>query len=269
MLRKLLKYDLRPLFRFWWIAALVTTVLAVIGGFCGRAFYRYEDLPWSVFLMLSMGSGLVHVSVALPILSLVLIFIRYYKNFFSDEGYLTFTLPVSRRTLMLSKIISGWLALGASTGVCLVNYIVKSCIENINLTPPPPEYPMEPIQNFEIFYGLIFLLEVIIGAALMLLCILLFLYACITFAYMIVRKGKLIAAIGISYGATSSLFTSVQLFLIMGISSLGSWLSPFSMVNRYGLIALMGLGFLLLLGMFCGIFYILQQLMLERKLNLS
>ena len=270
MLRKLLKYDLRPIFRFWWIAAIITTGLSVIGGFCQRAYYNYENLPWSIDLMLSLFSGLATLgSLALPVLTLVLIFVRFYKNFFSDEGYLTFTLPVSRRTLMLSKIISGTLGLSASTGVCLLNSVIKSSIAYYDLKEATPEVPTEPMTDLEIFYTLVYFLEIIIGAVLALLCILLFMYACITFAAMIVRKGKLIAAIGISYGASSNLFLLVQLFLYLGIASLSNWLSPLTTIQRSGMIALMGLGLLLVLAIFCGVFYILQQLMLERKLNLS
>ena len=33
MLKKLLKYDLRAVFKYWWVAALSTLALAVICGF--------------------------------------------------------------------------------------------------------------------------------------------------------------------------------------------------------------------------------------------
>ena len=39
-------------------------------------------------------------------IALFIVMQRYYKNFFSDEGYLTFTLPVKTGHLLGSKVIS-------------------------------------------------------------------------------------------------------------------------------------------------------------------
>ena len=40
--------------------------------------------------------------IASAVVTELLVFVRFYKNFFTDEGYLTFTLPVSRKDLLLS-----------------------------------------------------------------------------------------------------------------------------------------------------------------------
>ena len=37
----------------------------------------------------------------------IIIAVRFYKNTYSDEGYLTHTLPVKRGTLLLAKVIAG------------------------------------------------------------------------------------------------------------------------------------------------------------------
>ena len=63
---------------------------------------------------------------AYAVLAIFISISRYYKNFFSDEGYLTFTLPVKSSTLIFSKL---WATLlwtlisGAVVAVCILIYV--------------------------------------------------------------------------------------------------------------------------------------------------
>ena len=145
MLRKLLKYDLKAIFKFWWI---------VFGGFCDNILNTYEGDAWSVYLMMSMGSlSGTFLNLALPVVTFVLIFIRFYKNFFTDEGYLTFTLPVSRRKLMLSKIISGTTALCSALTVCLSSSILRDIIASYNIE-QSTDTPIKSPETYEVIYYL-------------------------------------------------------------------------------------------------------------------
>lgn len=270
MLRKLLKYDMRAIFRYWWIAAAVTVIMSIVGGFCGRYSYQWDDLPLAVNMMLSLARGMaIFCSAALLVLTLVLIFVRFYKNFFSDEGYLTFTLPVTRRQLLLSKVLSGTLGMCAAGAVCIVNVLVMNFIAYFDLretlTTPAPD----AVQPAEALYYFLYLIEAGVALVLFALCAVLFLYTCITFASMIVKKGKLIAAIGIYYGATNIVYVILQMFLLFGIASIGMWLSRLSHLEQMGIIALLLLELILFISILCAVLYILQQRMLERKLNLS
>ena len=47
--------------------------------------------------------GSILILVAFAVISSIIVFVRYYKHFFSDEGYLTHTLPVKTSTHMFSK----------------------------------------------------------------------------------------------------------------------------------------------------------------------
>ena len=116
MLGKLLRYDIKSILRYWWIIAISTLGAAVLGGGAMRfmiEFNKIED-P-SVILSLTYISAFllfalcIFAIVASFILTYILVFYRFYKNFFTDEGYLTFTLPVSRKKLFLSKTINALL----------------------------------------------------------------------------------------------------------------------------------------------------------------
>ncbi len=64
----------------------------------------------AVFLdntLTSVLVALLFAFVVLLVLSGLHIFIHYYRNFFTDEGYLTFMLPATREQLLVSKVLAG------------------------------------------------------------------------------------------------------------------------------------------------------------------
>ena len=110
MLKKLLKYDIKSVWKLWaalsvGIIAMVTVTSFIIRGAI-EANLADSDSILTVFLMLGsvfMGFGVIMLWSAILTITPIMCYIRYYKNFFSDEGYLTFTLPVDAKTIIFSK----------------------------------------------------------------------------------------------------------------------------------------------------------------------
>ncbi len=110
MLKKLIKYDLKSLSRF----LIIIHVFLLLAAAAVRVFFTerfnlvkieggaYLALTFILFALLASG-----VSFATEIL----IAIRFYKNLFSNEGYLTHTLPATRKQHLAAKTIAGtfWL----------------------------------------------------------------------------------------------------------------------------------------------------------------
>ena len=106
MLGKLLKHEWRAV---WKVPVLLYGVLLLTGLIAGLTFSMpiwgsdWVGLPMSgVMLILMFYFALIGVSVGITIYFAV----RYYKSMFTDEGYLTHTLPVSARELLLNKVIT-------------------------------------------------------------------------------------------------------------------------------------------------------------------
>lgn len=111
MLRKLLKYDLRPTFRLWRILAPIFFGTWLLYAIFTRATegitYEAGALYDTVILLDSLFTLLLTVSTGgLVVATLVMVVRRYIVSFCSDEGYLTFSLPIPRKTLYLSKVLS-------------------------------------------------------------------------------------------------------------------------------------------------------------------
>lgn len=111
MLNKLLKYEFKAQSRL--IVPMLFSIVA--GGFLASLLMAVElrmPIPYGRFenIMRSSASLLATLLViAIFAANLVISFLiiqRYYKNFFTDEGYLTFTLPVTEGQQIFTKLFA-------------------------------------------------------------------------------------------------------------------------------------------------------------------
>lgn len=134
MLEKLLKHDLRALARVLLPVNAITLVVglvAMLAGFMGYASYQVDaptpasemafDLAAAFAAMtLIMCMTLVFCS---AVITFAMVVWRFYRNLFTDEGYLTLTLPATAGQLAASKILAGliWAAVNiAVVMLCLL-----------------------------------------------------------------------------------------------------------------------------------------------------
>lgn len=274
MLKKLLKYDLRSVFRFWWIVALISVGMAVLGGFAQSILYN-DDIPRVINVIASIVVFFSYFCMmGLAVLTQVLLFIRFYRNFFTDEGYLTFTLPVKRETLLNSKVLAGFIAMAAAAAVCVLNCSIIFTITEYEVFRSGEffsgiEKGMREIPDHVVGPLIVMGIETLVLAALVLLLSVLFLYCCITFGSMLVKKGKLFASIGMYYGIGSSIISAMQLILILSVGSITVWMEPISEWQAPTIVTLILLGGILFLAALCALVYAFTHWMLGRKLNLS
>ena len=294
MLKKLFKYDVKAVGRFWWIAAVTMLALIVLSGVAmssyifnfitmssGVGIVKFLMIMISYFAMLicMIGVGACFIAVE------ILIFIRYFKHLFTDEGYLTFTLPVSRKAIFLSKVISGafWncmtflvAAIGSviATAIVFVPYLadegirpyflalVRLIIEGII------EIPVTQHLWFAL-WGIIAVVGVI-ASAVMSVCMT---YFCITFGATVAKKGKIAAAIGIYYG-----MASIGAFVFETLISLGTVFMSAGAIEILLQTSALGINVIITLALalvaaiistLAAFFYSITCNILERKLNLA
>ncbi len=240
MLRKLLKYDIKSIWRVWWIMAIVVVAAEVIGAFCVRGYVGMSVLNTQVLsnteeLMVTI-TGIISlvglmtcffVVIASFIVTEILIFIRYYKNFFSDEGYLTFTLPVNRRTHLLSKTINAMIWAAAEIGLVILGLFIFLLIA------PTPEKGLITLDGYRVFGYIMgelweaiggWLIAYIVGFIFAMLCTMFFeislVFLCITVGSVIARRRKVLVGIGLYMGANTVLSSVVELLFLFNISFL-------------------------------------------------
>lgn len=275
MLRKLLKYDFKAMFKYWWIAALISILLSLIGGGCISLLQSDKVLPDAINIIAILILVLIIFGyAAFSFVTVILVFTRFYKNFYTDEGYLTFTLPVKRAQLLNSKLIMSTFAMFATGLMCVINVCLMLCIgffDEIFSKAFWDElaYIFSYLSDVLGAYLLVYMIEILLLIILYIVFSNLFLFCCITFASIITRKAKVITAIGIYYGVSSVCTFIVQIFLSFGVDSLSYWLSGISVAAEQGIFALILLCILLFVALLCSLLYTLQYWMMDRKLNLS
>ncbi len=114
MLRKLLKYEWRATCKVMVImdSALILLTLAGCCILHTDIFNHTDAVPMAVLMVTLYALSLT----ALGIATLFYLYFRFYRNLFTQEGYLMHTLPVTPLQLLHSKLIVGyiWTLLNAS-----------------------------------------------------------------------------------------------------------------------------------------------------------
>lgn len=135
MLGKLLKHEWKE---SWKIPVVLIGILWILAAMAGLTFispvWQSELDGLNVLLVLVIMAfyfSIIGVSIGI----MLYMAIRFYKNMFTDEGYLTHTLPVSTHELLLSKIMvmSAWIFL--STAAIVVSLLIFSCLAAVFLMP--------------------------------------------------------------------------------------------------------------------------------------
>jgi len=130
MLKKLLKYDLENIFK----VLLIFYSLSIFFAILTRVFLNIDD-SFIINIISKVCSG-VTISMIFNILinNLMRLWVRFKNNFYGDESYLTHTLPVEKKTLYLSKILTSVITLFTSMLVIgLTLFIAYYSKENIEL----------------------------------------------------------------------------------------------------------------------------------------
>lgn len=121
MLSKLIGYEFRATRRIFIPAYLALLALSVLNAvsFALTSSLDHLSLPSGVLMAVYVVSIM-----AVAILSLAYMIVRFYQNLLGDEGYLMFTLPVRPSQLLWSKAIVSTVWMAVSVILCTVSILI-------------------------------------------------------------------------------------------------------------------------------------------------
>lgn len=260
MLGKLLKYEWKNTMNFL-VPLHLALLLLTVGGriLIGAGLNGNADLVGVVALIVYF-MGIFVISVATTIYLLY----RFYKNFFTDEGYLMFTLPVKVHQLLLSKLITavGWLMINfafSAASVLLILQVPKILEPLREGFPIMQESIMEMTGlSFPGFLVLVLILTIIssVQGTLML-------YFCMAVGSFF-GKHKIIGAFA-SYIAIYSVLQIISVIVLL-LAGFSMAMSESEIIYFYRMTLWFGCAFgvVMLVGFYIGTHYILSK-----KLNLD
>lgn len=276
MLKKLMRYDFKAILKFWWIGLISTLALSVAAGVCGHLLYIEKVFPEIINIMSIFVIVIAIISLfAFAFATNILVYVRFYKHLYSDEGYLTFTLPVKRSQILNSKILSGSIISIVTTALIFIEVAAGMVIafRSQIFTKETYEfikYTIDTIIEEDALTAIIILaIEIIVLIMLFVIASILFTYMCISIGSVITRKNKVITAIGIYYGANTVLTFVMQILYLFGFSSIASLIADIPEKN-IDVMVIVGLIIpILFVGVIIASLYALNYWLMDKKLNLS
>lgn len=210
MFSKLLKYEFKGVSKPLTVASIGALFAGGLGGFLlwniydGVVMEEYEVLLTVMTILLG---GVFIALTAYGIGTEILLLYRFYKNKFSDEGYLTFTTPASTHQILLASILNilFWslicgFVLSASLGLIILPLVmanpqffniydvISSVLSEIN------------IQTGDVLLALFSMVSSMIYALVLPLL-------SITIGSLIAKKHKLLCAFAVGYGISMAVST--------------------------------------------------------------
>lgn len=228
MLGKLFKYDNKALSKILFplsIGVILLSILTTIILKSNLIFNQNFDDDGIIAIIVDISTIILTAFCIIAIISttfisLFLILQRYYKNLFSDEGYLTFTLPVKTSHIILSKLFSAviWqivVAISVIIGVFIFIFFGTSA-EFIN--PDVVNFFSEffkilgnldkLIPNIHTYDFILLPLEYIVWFIIANFTSFLLMFLSITLGNQLAKKHKILAAVGM-YFAISAVVSTV------------------------------------------------------------
>ena len=281
MLTQLLEYDFRALNRTMIPLQSGVLLATIVGSLVMRFtlsgisnsssyFFTVEDILMVIARSLT---ALVFVAVvASSYVTLFLVARHFYQSFFQEDGYLSFTLPVTAAKSLLSKTIVGWVWLLVNATIIIFGILFLSLVG----------FASEGIYNvlvwdaystvFSYFgdaTGIFLIIEIIIFGLVTILSGLLQVFTSLTIGSVVAKTHKVLAGIGIYIAINIGVSTVVSI-----VSALfGVGFSNFYIQNQQYNTLLTAQAFILpsmlVYGALVVVFFMLSRHLITTKLNLD
>ncbi len=284
MFAKLLKYDLKAISRFFLITVSILVACCTMSAIAIKVLAGIEASEvatlFDVLAVMVLIVTILAVSAATVGMAIV-IYLRFYNNFFTDEGYLTFTLPVSRGQLLRSKTLSAMIytlaySLIAIVCVLVVLFVFVESIQKGALAEFAvilKEAKVELLNIISAWWVAAYTFAFIVTVVLSLFFGICLVQFCIAVAAVIAKKARIFIAIVIYYGINMVISIISRIFLGVVLAGFTSdFAEKLSRLSNNGqMFAVLLLIFIVCAFIACisALLYYATRNLLERKLNLA
>ena len=268
MVKKLIKYDFASFMRLILPVQLILIGIAALSRFI----QIFEDTKSSVYNIIFTSSIVLYVIaiVVALVLTAIVAIVRFYQGMYTNEGYLSHTLPVTSTQHILSKLIVSMLfELGSILAV-----FISFCVITLG------ELNIEIFKSaffllgkfYEAFGGhlIAYIAEFVLFILTSLVTVLLCWYFCISVGQLVSKK-KVLLAFGVYFGlyVLSQIFNTFVIIFVTLNSELMEQITEWAMDNVIAFYHIALCTSLLITAIVGAVYFFITRYIMSKKLNLS
>lgn len=269
MVKKLYKHEMLYYLRSLLPVYIILAGVALVGRFV--EFFEADTTAYSILRGSSIFMLVIAILATLG-LSFVFVIVRFYKNMYTGEGYLTLTLPVKSSSHLFVKFTSAVLVNVISVVASVLAVCIFTAGEWLKEIVKAAAYIIKQVAEIAEGHLLFYCLEFIPLFLMMMTCSILMYYMCISLGQLF-RKNRVLAAVGVYFGlyvfyqVITTIFTTV--FTISSMTwldeILSSWTKQDYLVAVHVFFAVYFVGCVLM----SLVYFLVSRYVLTKKLNLE
>ncbi len=269
MVKKLFKHEFLAYAR---VMSLVYIILLTIAA-TGRVIQFFQSNS-VVYDIISTVANITYGVCLFAALSSSFVFgiIRFYKNLFTAEGYLSFTLPVTSTQHLVAKSIVALCFSVATVLVILISGCVITAGDFLAEIIKALEYVFQKLYELASFHISLFVLEAVLLVVIATFSNFLLYYMFIAIGQLF-KKNRVLASVGayfVYYLLTQVVSTIVLIvFSVWMPTHLLDRIVEFATLHPYATIHIALCGLLVLAGVFSVIYFVVTRAIINKKLNLE
>ncbi|MBQ6948030.1 MAG: hypothetical protein IJN42_08270 [Clostridia bacterium] len=272
MVKKLFKHEILSYLRL-----LIPVYIALAGiAAMGRIIQFFE--ADTIYYSLLRGSSLIAFGLAAGVsllLTAIFYILRFYKNCFTGEGYLTFTLPVTTGQLLFTKLAVAVLTVvTTATAIVLSTCLLFAGEWLVELAKAALYLLRGAVEYFGITHICLFAAEGLLLLLVTVIAEVLLYYTCISVGQTF-RKNRILAAVGIYFAwyllmqVVSTVFSMFFSFFMMAELPIVEQLMLWMEQNVAPTIHIFLCGYSVFMMIYGGLEYLVTYLAIRKKLNLE
>lgn len=268
MVRKLIKYDFASYLRLLLPVQLILLGIAALN----RIIQLFETDSTTYHIVFTSSVVLYVISIIVAaVLTMIVSIVRFYQGMYTNEGYLSHTLPVTPTQHILSKLIVTVLFYLGTFAAIFLSFMIASFGEmNIELF-KAAGFLFGKFFNYTdghiVLYVIEFILLILVSVISSTLC----LYFCISVGQLAAKR-KVLLAFGVYFGlyAFAQVLGTIMIIVLSGLPynltvAIGKWIVQ----NAIAFYHITLCGGILITLIIATIYFLITKFIMTKKLNLT
>ena len=268
MVKKLIKYDFASYLRLLLPVQLILLGIAALNRFI----QIFEDTGSAVYNIVFGSSVFLYVVsiIVCLLLTTIVAITRFYKGMYSNEGYLSHTLPVTPSQHILSKLLVSMIFQIGSAFAVFLSFCISTLGElNIELF-KAGGYLLGRFYTFYQGNTILYIIEFIVMMLVSSAAGMLMLYFCISVGQL-AKKHKVLAAFGVYFGLyiISQIFGTIMIIMFATNPWLMGDIAKWVAYNTTAFFHIALCGGIILSAILGVVYFLITRYIMSKKLNLT